>query len=77
MKNLQAIYFFLLFFACFSVSAQVGVGTTDPTAELEIETSNSGIPALELNPQSSPTGTATGQLAVLETSFLCMMHYQS
>ncbi|WP_353777235.1 hypothetical protein [Winogradskyella sp. 3972H.M.0a.05] len=65
MKDLLAIYFFLLFFTCYSVSAQVGVGTTDPTAELEIETTDTGIPALELNPQSSPTGNTTGQIAVI------------
>ncbi len=45
--------------------SQVGIGTTSPTAELEIETTNTGIPALELNPQSAPTGSVTGQLAVI------------
>ncbi len=45
--------------------AQVGIGTTSPTAELEIETTNTGIPALELNPQTAPTGSVTGQLAVI------------
>ena len=45
--------------------SQVGIGTTTPTAELEIETTNTGIPALELNPQSAPIGSVTGQLAVI------------
>ena len=45
--------------------SQVGIGTTTPTAELEIETTNTGIPALELNPQSAPAGSVTGQLAVI------------
>lgn len=45
--------------------SQVGIGTTTPTAELEIETTNAGIPALELNPQSAPIGSVTGQLAVI------------
>ena len=45
--------------------SQVGIGTTTPTAELEIETTNAGIPALELNPQSTPVGSVTGQLAVI------------
>jgi len=44
---------------------QVGVGTTNPTSELEIETSNTGIPALEINPQTAPVGTADGQLSVI------------
>lgn len=46
-------------------SAQVGIGTTNPTAELEIETTNTGIPALELNSQTAPTGTATGQISLI------------
>jgi len=44
---------------------QVGVGTTNPTSELEIQTSNTGIPALEINPQTAPVGTADGQLSVI------------
>jgi hypothetical protein len=48
-----------------SAIAQVGIGTTSPSAELEIEGTNAGIPALELNPQSGPAGSATGQLAVI------------
>jgi len=47
------------------ILAQIGIGTTSPSAELEIETSNTGIPALELNPQTAPTGSADGQLAVI------------
>ncbi|MEC3906968.1 hypothetical protein VOI54_08045 [Tamlana sp. 2201CG12-4] len=45
--------------------SQVGIGTTTPSSELEIQTSASGIPALELNPQTAPTGTADGQLSVI------------
>ncbi len=45
--------------------SQVGIGTTTPTAELEIETTNTGIPALEINPQTAPTGTVTGQLSLI------------
>ena len=45
--------------------AQVGIGTTNPTSELEIATTDTGLPALELNPQTAPTGTTTGQLAVI------------
>ena len=44
--------------------AQVGIGTITPNAELEIK-SNSTLPALELNPQTAPVGTATGQIAVI------------
>ena len=52
---------------CFanSLFSQVGIGTTTPTAELEIVATNTGIPALELNAQSSPTGTVTGQIALI------------
>ena len=45
--------------------SQVGIGTTNPTAELEIETTNTGIPALELNAQTAPTGNATGQISLI------------
>ena len=48
-----------------TIWSQVGIGTTNPTSELEIATSTNGIPALELNPQTTPVGTATGQLAVI------------
>lgn len=47
------------------LNAQVGIGTTSPSAELEVEGTNTGIPALELNPQSAPAGSATGQVAVI------------
>ena len=53
------------FFFTNALFSQVGIGTTNPTAELEIETTNTGIPALELNPQSAPTGTTVGQIAVI------------
>jgi len=55
-------------FMCLSTNimlCQVGVGTTNPTSELEIETTNTGIPALEINPQTAPVGTANGQLSVI------------
>ena len=45
--------------------SQVVVGTTDPTSELEIETTDTGIPALEINPQTAPVGSANGQIAVI------------
>ncbi len=62
----KTTYFLMLLFCMHYYSfAQVGIGTTSPTSELEIETTNTGIPALELNPQSAPTGTVTGQLAVI------------
>lgn len=53
----------IIFFQ-FSTS-QVGVGTDIPSAQLEIATTNTGLPALELNPQTTPTGTADGQLSVI------------
>jgi len=48
-----------------TLTAQVGIGTVSPTSELEIEGTDTGIPALELNPQSAPVGDAMGQLAVI------------
>lgn len=58
---------FVLFFVGFTpiLSAQIGVGTNSPTAKLEIESDDAGIPALELNPQSNPVGTDPGQIAVI------------
>lgn len=44
--------------------AQVGIGTTTPNAELEIK-APSTLPSLELNPQVTPIGTATGQISVI------------
>ena len=59
------LFILLLLTHSYLLVAQVGVGTTNPTSELEIATTNTGIPALELNPQTLPTGTTTGQLAVI------------
>ena len=64
MKTRSLHFIFIIFFIQFSYS-QVGVGTTSPTSELEIETTNTGIPALEINPQTAPVGSADGQLAVI------------
>lgn len=52
---------------CQSIFAQVGIGTTSPTAQLELSNSllAPNLPLLELNPQATPAGTATGQLAVI------------
>ena len=55
----------IVFFGINVAYPQVGIGTTSPTAELEIATTNTGIPALELNVQTAPAGTSTGQLAVI------------
>ncbi len=63
MKNILVLGFVLFFTA--SMMSQVGIGTLTPTAELEINTTNTGIPALELTPQTNPTGNITGQLAVI------------
>lgn len=48
----------------FAMYSQVGIGTIVPSAELEIEGTGT-LPALELNPQVAPVGTATGQIAVI------------
>ncbi|OIQ27736.1 MAG: hypothetical protein BM564_11705 [Bacteroidetes bacterium MedPE-SWsnd-G2] len=57
----------IAFFVGFTgvVRGQIGVGTNNPTAELEVETENAGLPALELNPQTNPVGTDAGQIAVI------------
>lgn len=51
--------------------AQVGINTTEPTAELEVATTSTGIPALRLEPQVNPTGSEEGQIAIIgDTSYL-------
>ncbi len=62
---MKKILLTLLVISTYVSTAQVGIGTTNPTAELEVATTNTGAPALELNPQTAPTGTATGQLSVI------------
>jgi hypothetical protein len=66
MKNFISVPVLLLSFC--AVKAQVGVGTTSPTAQLEIaaNTNTPDLPLLELAPQASPMGTATGQLAIID-----------
>lgn len=57
---------FICFFFTDSVFSQVGVGTTSPSAHLEVDvSSDTTLPALELNTQAVPTGSAEGQLAVI------------
>ena len=63
--KMRQLYFIGLFAFVQISFSQVGVGTTNPTSELEIETTNTGIPALEINPQTAPVGSADGQLAVI------------
>ena len=63
MKRYIFAILFLFFFS--NNYAQVGIGTITPTASLEILGSDTGAPVLELNPQSAPVGSATGQLAVI------------
>ncbi|MDD7886490.1 hypothetical protein [Flavivirga sp. 57AJ16] len=62
---MKKIVFFIMLLCSYYSFSQVGIGTTTPSSELEIETTNTGIPALRLNPQSAPTGSMTGQLAVI------------
>ena len=47
------------------VSAQVGIGVTNPKAQLHINATDNGMPALRLAPQKKPTGTSSGQIAVI------------
>jgi hypothetical protein len=64
-QNNEKIIVIISVLATHIVLAQVGVGTVNPSAQLEIVGTNTGIPALELNPQTAPTGSETGQLAVI------------
>ena len=59
---------FLLYTFLFSITiySQVGIGTTSPTAMLDIVSTNTGIPAFKITPQSDPVGSTTGQLAVID-----------
>jgi len=45
---------------------QVGIGEDTPTAALEVKGTDTGIPTLHLQPQSSVTGTSSGQMAVID-----------
>lgn len=63
MKNLYLV--FVLLNISQWVQSQVGINTVSPTAELEIAASTANLPALELEPQAVPIGTATGQMAVI------------
>lgn len=63
---LYARYCFLLCLFCLAqLQAQVGIGTTTPNSALEIKTSSDDLPALELNPQTAPQGTVTGQISII------------
>ena len=62
---MKSIIISTLLLAILNAQAQIGVGTNNPTAELEILAPANGKPSIELNPQSAPTGTATGQLSVI------------
>ncbi len=63
MKNLIPIL--LVVFWVSVIDAQVGVNNTAPAAEVDITMGSGNIPALALEPQAVPTGTATGQIAVI------------
>lgn len=56
-----------VFFSTACLYAQVGIATQAPTAQLELanDVLAPNFPLLELNPQATPAGTATGQLAVV------------
>lgn len=62
---MKALLLSVVLFTGYSLFAQVGIGTSNPTAQLEINTSSSTVPPLELNPQTAPIGSAAGQLSVI------------
>ena len=62
MKKLLLITTLLV---CTIATAQVGIGTTTPSAALDIQSPSDNLPVLKLNPQSNPIGTAAGQISVI------------
>lgn len=62
MKNLTLL---LIVFSVLNLQAQVGIGETNPQAQLHIKSPDNGLPALCLEPQTAPVGTNTGQIAVI------------
>jgi hypothetical protein len=63
MTKILSVFFFLV---GATVMAQVGINTTStPVAQLEIQDGGASLPALKLTPQTNPSGTETGQLAVI------------
>lgn len=63
----------LLALGCFLINflgmSQVGIGTTSPTAKLDIDAAADAIPALSIRPRATaPTGTADGQIAMIDKS---------
>ncbi len=54
----------LILWSC-ALFAQVGIGTTDPSAQLDVAGTNTGIPTLALSTQTAPVGTQMGQLAII------------
>ncbi|KAB1154299.1 tail fiber domain-containing protein [Flavobacterium luteum] len=55
MNNFKSFFFLLFIFSVLSTNAQVGIGTTTPTAALDINSTNDGL----LIPRVALTGTAT------------------
>ncbi len=64
MKKIKILFILLPIFSL----AQVGIGTTSPTATLEIATSDTEtMPPFEIESRSTtPTGTSDGQMAVID-----------
>ena len=59
------IIFIITFLFIQVAQAQVGIGRTTTTSMLDIATTNNGIPALCLTPQTNPIGSKEGHLAVI------------
>lgn len=56
---------FITVLASYAALAQVGINTDTPSAELDIATTDTGLPGLRLAPQLNPTGSTAGQIAVI------------
>ncbi|WP_035677021.1 hypothetical protein [Flavobacterium limnosediminis] len=71
MKPIKLLFTLTCLSFCFitKTQAQIGIGTTNPTAKFEIDASTDAIPALEIVPRATaPTGTANGQIAMIDNS---------
>lgn len=44
---------------------RVGINTSNPQAKLDINAQPNGLPALQINPQSTPVGSVNGELTVI------------
>lgn len=64
MKNIVFIIIMVVFTT--QMFSQVGINQSSPSATLEIRGESSGIPTIRIQPQVSPVGNSSGQLAMMD-----------